>query len=114
MCTHLCKDVRTRVPEGVAPIFGVVAKQLQLAVAFQWPRHIPQRSVHSSDQKASRFSGAGHLTGDVHWRRNPPLALLDLAIITSQCYPGKGERERMHCRQWRIQDDNGGWAQNRY
>ena len=52
--THLSKNMSTRVPERVTPFVAVKLEQLQVAVAFQRPRHVPEYTVHLSYQTAGR------------------------------------------------------------
>ena len=51
--THFSKNMSTRVPERITPFIAIEFKQLQVTVTFQWPRHIPEYSVHLRYQTTS-------------------------------------------------------------
>jgi hypothetical protein len=51
--THLSKNMSTRVPERITAFIAIELKQLQFTVTFQWPRHIPEYTIHLSYQAAS-------------------------------------------------------------
>ena len=80
--THLSKNMSTRVPERVTPFVAVELEQLQVTVAFQRPRHVPEHAVHLSYQAASR-QPSWYPRGDIHRGRYPLLAFFYRTIRQS-------------------------------